>query len=255
MTHLFKNNEHGFSIVELVISLAITLVLLGVAIKMFNVQQDAYNSQEQVTDLHQNIRTSMDAVSREVRMAGCMVVGTSTIKTSGTSTITFLGDIDGDIVTNLAPDNAVAGATTIYVNLTPDSEYNIASTDSIYISDGIHTEVVPVNSSASHLSGEPDPIYLSTGLLYSYTALSATVRTVEKVTFSLDTANLRIDRNSQPLAENIEAMSFTYGTNTVTGATNTVTIAITGRTANIDTNYGDDYRRGTLTSTIKLRNQ
>ena len=70
MTHLSKNNEHGFSIVELVISLAITLVLLGVAIKMFNVQQDAYNSQEQVTDLHQNIRTSMDAVSREIRMAG-----------------------------------------------------------------------------------------------------------------------------------------------------------------------------------------
>ena len=254
MTHLFKNNERGFSIVELVISLAITLVLLGVAIKMFNVQQDAYNSQEQVTDLHQNIRTSMDAVSREVRMAGCMVVGTSTIKTSGTSTITFLGDVDGDIVTNLTT-NAVAGATTIFVSLTPDSNYSIANTDYIYVSDGNHTEVVPSNSSATHLVGEPDPIYLSTGLLYSYTAGSATVRTVERVTFSLDTANLRIDRNSQPLAENIEAMSFTYGTNTSTGATNTVAIAITGRTANIDTNHGDDYRRGTLTSTIKLRNQ
>src|SRR3989338_6123504 len=242
MAHLFKNNEHGFSIVELVISLAITLTLLGVAIRMFNVQQDAYNSQEQVTDLHQNIRTSMDAVSREIRMAGCMVVGTSTIKTSGTSTITFLGDVDGDIVTNLTT-NAVAGATTIFVSLTPDSNYSIANTDYIYISDGSHT------------SGEPDPIYLSAGLLYSYTAGSATVRTVERVTFSLNTANLRIDRDSQPLAENIEAMSFTYGTNTATGATNTVTIAITGRTANIDTNYGDDYRRGTLTSTIKLRNQ
>ena len=254
MTHLFKNNEHGFSIVELVISLAITLMLLGVAIRMFNVQQDAYNSQEQVTDLHQNIRTSMDAMSREIRMAGCMVVGTSTIKTSGTSTITFLGDVDGDIVTSLTT-NAVAGATTIFVSLTPDSNYAIANTDYIYISDGNHTEVVPVNSSASHLVGEPDPIYLSAGLLYSYTAGSATVRTVEKITFSLDTANLRIDRNSQPLAENIEAMNFTYGTNTVTGATNTVTIAITGRTANIDLNYGDNYRRGTLTSTIKLRNQ
>ena len=254
MPHLFKNNEHGFSIVELVISLAITLMLLGVAIRMFNVQQDAYNSQEQVTDLHQNIRTSMDALSREVRMAGCMVVGTSTIKTHGTSTITFLGDVDGDIVTNLAT-NAGAGTTTIFVSLTPDSDYDIASTDYIYISDGNHSEVVPANSSASHLVGEPDPIYLSTGLLYSYTAGSATVRTVERITFSLDTNNLRIDRNSQPLAENIEAMSFTYGTNTGTGATNTVTIAITGRTANIDPNYGDNYRRGTLTSTIKLRNQ
>jgi len=255
MPHLFKNNEQGFSIIELVISLAITLILLGVAIRMFNVQQDAYNSQEEVADLHNNIRISMGALSREVRMAGCMVVGTSTIKTSGTSTITFLGDVDGDIITNLTT-NAGAGTTTIFVSLTPDSNYEIANTDYIYISNGNQTELIPANSTASQLVGEPDPIYLASGLLYSYTAGSATVRTVERVTFSLDTTNLRIDRNSQPLAENIEALRFTYGTNTSTGATNTVTIAITGRKATKDPNYkGDGYRRGTLTSTIKLRNQ
>jgi type IV pilus assembly protein PilW len=255
MPYLLEDNECGFSIVELVICLAITLILLSVATKVFTVQQNAYNMQEQTTDLHQNIRTSMDAITRELRMAGHGVVGTSTIKVSGTSTITFLGDIDSDIATVLAA-NAGAGTTTIFVDLTPDSNYSIANTDYIYISDGNHTEVVPSNSSATHLVGEPDPIYLSGGLLYSYTAGSATVRTVERVTFSLDTANLRIDRNSQPLAENIEAMSFTYDTNTSTGATNTVAIAITGRTANIDPNYpGDGYRRGTLTSTIQLRNE
>lgn len=255
MPYFVKKSDHGFTVVELVICLALALILLGVATRVFTIQRDAYTSQEHTADLHQNIRTSMDALSREIRMAGYMVSGTSTIRVSGTSTITFLGDIDSDIATVLAID-AGAGTTTIFVNLTPDSNYTIANTDCIYISDGLHTDLIPVSSSAPHLVGEPDPIYLRTGLLYSYTAGSTIVRTVERVTFSHDTTNLRINRNNQPLAENIEYMHFTYGTNAQTGATNTVTISITGRTAQKYSNYpGDGYRRGTLTSTIKLRNQ
>lgn len=257
MPYQSKTNERGFSIIELVISLAITLILLVVVIKMFTLQRVSYNSQEQITDLQQNIRSSMDAVSREIRMAGYMVVGTTTIKTSGASTITFLGDIDSDIATNLTI-NAGAGTDTIFVSV-DDNASDIGSTDCIYISDGLHSELVPVDSSATQFIGEPepiDPIYLKTGLLYSYTAGSTTVRTVEKVTFSLDTTNKRIDRNTQPLAENIEVMSFTYGTNAQTGATNTVNITITGRTTKKFPNYpGDGYRRGTLTTTIQLRNE
>ncbi|GAN31672.1 MAG: prepilin-type N-terminal cleavage/methylation domain-containing protein [Candidatus Brocadia sp. AMX2] len=255
MPYLSKNNESGFSIIELMVSLAITLILMVVAIKMFTIQRVAYNSQEQITDLQQNIRSSMDVVSREIRMAGYMVVGTTTIRTAGTSTITFLGDIDSDIVADLVI-NAGAGTTTLFVSVTPDNDYEIESTDCIYISDGLHSELIPVNSSAPHFIGEPDPIYLKTGLLYSYPAGSTTVRSVERVTFSLDTTNKRIDRNTQPLAENIEVMRFTYGTNIQTGATNTVNIAIAGRTMNKFLNYpGDGYRRGTLTSTIQVRNE
>lgn len=258
MPYPSKNNERGFSIIELIISLAVTLILMVVVIKMFTIQRVSYNSQEQITDLQQNVRSSMDAVSREIRMAGYMVVGTTTIKTSGTSTITFLGDIDSDIATNLTI-NAGAGTTTIFVSVTPDNEYEISGTDCIYISDGLHAELIPVDSSATQFIGEPepiDPIYLKTGLLYSYTAGSTTVRTVERVTFSLDTTNKRIDRNSQPLAENIEGMHFIYGTNTQTGATNTVNITIAGRTTKIFPNYPEDgYRRGTLTTTIQLRNE
>ncbi len=255
MPYTLKNNERGFGIIELMISLAITLILMTVVIKMFTIQRVAYNSQEQITDLQQNIRSSMDAVSREIRMAGYMVVGTTTIKTSGTSTITFLGDIDNDIVANLAI-SADAGTTTVFINVTPDNEYEIETTDCLYISDGLHAELIPVSWPATHFIGEPDPIYIQTSLLYSYTAGSTTVRTVERVTFSLDTTNKQIDRNTQPLAENIEDMSFTYGTNTQTGATNTVNIAITGRTTKIFPNYpGDGYRRGTLTSLIQLRNE
>ncbi len=253
---VFRNdNEYGFTLVELLVGLVLTVIILSTAVKLLISQRKAFSVQEQVSEMQQYIRSAMDIMTREIRMAGCMVTGTSTIRTSGTSTITFLGDIDSDIAATLVT-NANAGTTVVFVSLTPDSNYSIASTDYIYISDGNRTEVTPSDSSASHLVGEPDPIYLSSGLLYSYIAGSTTVRTVENVTFSHDTANLKIYRNSQPLAENIEFISLTYGTNTVTGATNTVTIAITGRTANIDPNYsGDGYRRGTLTSIIKLRNQ
>lgn len=252
---LKKNNECGFSLMELMIGLAITLIVLVVVIKMFTIQRITYNSQEQAADLQQNIRSSMDAISRELRMAGYMVVGTTTIQTSGTSTVTFLGDIDSDIATYLAAD-AAAGTTTIFVDLTPDNKYEIDSTDCINISDEFHAELIPVVGTATHFLGEPDPIYLKTALSYSYTAGSATVRTVERVTFSLNTTNKRIYRDSQPLAENIESLRFTYDTNTQTGATNTVDIAITGRTANKFPRYPKDgYQHGTLTSTIQLRNE
>lgn len=80
------------------------------------------------------------------------------------------------------------------------------------------------------------------------------------VTFGLDAADLQITRkqdsgSSQPLAENIEALSFAYGNNAA-GATNTVEFSITARTDRSDPHYGGDgYRRGSLTTKIRLRNQ
>jgi type IV pilus assembly protein PilW len=65
-----KNNDRGFTIVELVVGLAIGLIILGVAVKIFLVQQRAYNLQEQLSEMQQNIRSAMDMIVRETKMAG-----------------------------------------------------------------------------------------------------------------------------------------------------------------------------------------
>ena len=94
-----ENNERGFTIVELVVGLAIGLILLGVAVKIFLVQQRAYNVQEQLSEMQQNIRSAMDMIVRETKMAGYnptdldfVGIGTN----SSTTSIQILADLDGN---------------------------------------------------------------------------------------------------------------------------------------------------------------
>lgn len=255
MSYSSKRNNQGFTIIEMIVSVAIGMLILWVTLSLFYYQRKSFTVQEQLSEMQQNLRAAMDIMSREIMMAGYKAGTTSVFSESSAGTITFICDIDSDIATPLNTYNAPVGTTTIYVSLTPDSDFSIDSSDYIYLSEGTKTEIVLSNSGGSHLTGEPDPIFLNSGLVYSYNTGSATVRTVEQITFGLDKGELQITRNTQPLAENIETLSFTYG-NTSAGTTDTVTIAITAKTDKSDPHYtGDGYRRGTLTSTIKLRNQ
>lgn len=176
MSNSSEKSNQGFTIIEMVVSVAIGMLILWVALSLFYYQRKSFTVQEQLSEMQQNLRAAMDMMSREIRMAGYGTTSTNVVTVSDTGTITFSYDSDND--------------------------------------------------------GD-----------------------LEQITFDLDQGDLQITRNTQPIAENIEALSFTYG-NTSSGATDTVTIAITARTDKTDPNYtGDGYRRGTLTSTVKLRNQ
>ncbi len=70
MYYSLKNNEQGFTILELVVGLAISLILMGIAVKIFLVQQKAYNVQGQLSEMQQNIRAATDMIVRETKMAG-----------------------------------------------------------------------------------------------------------------------------------------------------------------------------------------
>lgn len=68
-----KSKNHfngGFTMIELTVALAISGILLAGMIVTFNNQQRGYQTQLQVTTLHQNIRAAMAVVSGDVRMAG-----------------------------------------------------------------------------------------------------------------------------------------------------------------------------------------
>ena len=201
--------------------------------------------------MNQNIRAAMDIMSQEIRMVGYQVLDTvipDPITDRGSDTITFMGDVDSDIITVTETD-AVASATSLSVNLSDNGDY-IAESDYIYISDGIRSEFIQVVQGAGgdkpfSTSGEPDTINLNSGLVNNYAAGSR-IQTVETVTYHLDGTTLH--RNKQPVAENIESLNLTYGADTVT-------IQLTARTSKTDPGYsGDGYRRKTMASTVKLRN-
>jgi prepilin-type N-terminal cleavage/methylation domain-containing protein len=68
---------HGYSLVELLVAMAITLVVMAGVYKVYVTQQDSYLLQEQVAEMQQNVRTAKYIITREIRMAGYDPFGTA----------------------------------------------------------------------------------------------------------------------------------------------------------------------------------
>ncbi|TVL98919.1 MAG: hypothetical protein CV087_19935 [Candidatus Brocadia sp. WS118] len=98
MFSALKNNKQGFTLIEVVIGLAICMILMGVTVKIFQVQRKSYSMQEQVTEMQQNIRAAMDMMVREIRMTGYDPTGAgfAGIGTNTSGLLQILADIDGN---------------------------------------------------------------------------------------------------------------------------------------------------------------
>jgi type IV pilus assembly protein PilW len=99
-----ENKENGFTLVELLVAMAIGLVVLGGVYSLFNSQQKSYVLQEQVAAMQQNIRASMYFMTREIRMAGCDPTGKADTGIIGATrdSIHFTRDIKGSSTNNKA---------------------------------------------------------------------------------------------------------------------------------------------------------
>ena len=62
--------NRGFTLVELLIALAVSGIIMTGVYSAFKTQQDSYLAQEQVAEMQQNLRASLYVMTREIRMAG-----------------------------------------------------------------------------------------------------------------------------------------------------------------------------------------
>jgi Tfp pilus assembly protein PilW len=60
----------GFTVVELIVASALSMLIVAVVIFMFTTQRRAYWRERQTNEMKQNMRTAMDMIIRDVRMAG-----------------------------------------------------------------------------------------------------------------------------------------------------------------------------------------
>ena len=65
-----KIKQCGFTLVELLIALALGIIVLAVIFSAFRSQHDSYSIQSQVTMTQQNIRAALQMITRDIQMAG-----------------------------------------------------------------------------------------------------------------------------------------------------------------------------------------
>ena len=68
---LKRLNKQGFTLVELLVAMAISGVVMAGIYTVFYSQQKSYIAQEQIVAMQQNLRAAMFYMEREIRMAGC----------------------------------------------------------------------------------------------------------------------------------------------------------------------------------------
>ena len=89
----------GFTLVELLVAIAIGGVLLTATYELLNTNSKLYYSKENTMMMTRDLRASTDFLIREIRMAGCNLTGASGIGFqvgTGAASIHFTMDIDGD---------------------------------------------------------------------------------------------------------------------------------------------------------------
>jgi len=65
-----NNSQKGFTLVELLMAMALTLVVMGAVFKTFKSQQDSFIIQDQVAAMQQNLRGAMYTLTRDLQLAG-----------------------------------------------------------------------------------------------------------------------------------------------------------------------------------------
>ena len=124
MNYFWGNNENGFTLIEMIISMAIGMIIIIALSSTFLLQRDAYDDQEQIAEMVQTARAAMDMMTREIRMAGYDPAGT--MQRSDPTGAKFVGipydanklqiyaDLNGDEDTDDSHE---------YIKYTMDSDY------------------------------------------------------------------------------------------------------------------------------------
>jgi type IV pilus assembly protein PilW len=93
---LVTKNHQGFTLVELMITLAMSAIIVSAIYSAYIIQQKTYYTQGQVVEMQQNIRAGLELMSSEIRMAGYGSAACAQIVTANGSRLQFRMDLNND---------------------------------------------------------------------------------------------------------------------------------------------------------------
>ena len=103
-----ENHAQGFTIIELLLAVAIAGIVLASFYSIYMSQQSSYLRQEEIAAMNQNIRSALFYMGKEIRMAGLDPTGTADagIVENLPNRIRFTEDIEGQ-TENDPPDGII----------------------------------------------------------------------------------------------------------------------------------------------------
>ena len=96
-----RNNKGGFTLVELLIAMAISTVVMTAIYSTYQAQLKSHGTQQKVVEMQQNARAAMFVMEREIKMAGydpdpdCIQDAQITVADNNTITLTVSAISDG----------------------------------------------------------------------------------------------------------------------------------------------------------------
>ena len=96
MTKSINSSQKGFSLIELMVTMAIASILMAGIYTFYHQQLKTHVTQQQMVDMQQDARAAMYMMTRELRMAGYDPQNTgATIRTANVAQMAFDSDSDG----------------------------------------------------------------------------------------------------------------------------------------------------------------
>jgi type IV pilus assembly protein PilW len=175
----------GFTLLELLVSMAIGLVVIAAVAGTFTAQTRQNSAEEQIAQMQQNVRGALDLMLREIQMAGYKPAGgtfngiqtsTSTtlrikldldstgVETDGTTDdITYTFDSSSGLITRTL--NNGGSSATLADNITG---FTFAYSDANGASTTTNTSVRRITINITARTAKPDPSYTSNGGYRTY---------------------------------------------------------------------------------------
>jgi type II secretory pathway component PulJ len=215
--------EEGFTFIELLIATVLSLIVLVPLFNMLIDQQKNYQVQCQMTNMRQNARIALDVMTKEIRMAGYGIPGSTwsdapasptpelkIAQTPNATSITFYSNIDG-VKSVLSADEA-NGQTVLSV----ESTTYFAEGDSVYIEgpDDAASPTTHWHSSTIPVTGiTGTTITISSALNFTYRK-GSTIHKKDTLIYNFNSGNREITRsrngNNEVLAYEIQGMTLNY---------------------------------------------
>lgn len=284
MTDSAQKKQKGFTLVELLIAMAIAAIVVAALSSTFVFQRKTYDAQQQYTEMVQNGRAAVDLMTSEIMMTG---YGVTTRHLPLSNWITWVTGVafDNDPVV-IENDTGVLGsdiihvagcfdgpATTLSANadigdpdieVTDGSAFNTTTKSNICINGTESAVVTGMSGNTLTIDTNPDPTATGNQGLneaYDVTATTVDICVVKVISYSIvqdDDGSYTLKRNEnlgagrQPLAENIIDLQVTPVTSS-SGAILGVEInPLTARTDKPDRDYSQNsgYRTYDLRSFV-----